>query len=355
MATMTYDETKLQGLIGQAIVDFGATFQAPLIVLGDRLGLYKSLAEGGPATPAELASRTGTVERYVREWLNANAAGGYVTYHPEIASYSLSPEQALLFAHEDSPAFFVGAFQSAIAAGRIMPKLEEAFRTGDGIGWHEHDHQLFHGTERFYRAGYMANLVSSWIPALDGVEAKLRRGARVADIGCGHGASTILMAQAYPDSTFLGFDYHTASIEAARERARAAGVADRARFEVEDARAYPGTGYDLVMIFDALHDLGDPVGTAAHVWESLAPDGTWMIVEPNAGDRVEDNLNPLGRAFYSASTLACTPNSLSQEGGLALGAQAGETRLREVVTAGGFTRFRVATRTPVNLVLEARP
>jgi 2-polyprenyl-3-methyl-5-hydroxy-6-metoxy-1,4-benzoquinol methylase len=354
MTTMSIDESKLQGLLGQALIDFGATFQAPLIVLGDRLGLYKALAEIGPTSPAELARQTGTVERYVREWLNANAAGGYVTYHPDTSSYSLAPEQALLFANEDSPAFFVGGFQAALAAGRIMPKLEEAFRTGNGIGWHEHDHQFFHGTERFYRPGYLANLVSSWIPALDGVEAKLRRGARIADVGCGHGASTILMAQAYPDSTFVGFDYHAESIEAARVRAQAAGVADRARFEVADAKAYPGTGYDMVMIFDALHDLGDPVGTAAHVRETLAPDGTWMIVEPNASDRVEDNLHPLGRAFYSASTLACTPNSLAQEGGLALGAQAGETRIREVVTAGGFTQCRVAARTPVNLIFEAR-
>ncbi len=353
--TMAINEAKLHELLGKAIVDFGATFQAALAVIGDQLGLYKALAGAGPLMPGELAAHTSTAERYVREWLNTQAAGGYVDYHPETGRYSLSPEQALLVADESSPAFLIGAFQTALAATRITPKLSEAFRTGAGIGWHEHDHQLFHGVERFYRPGYVANLVQAWIPALDGVEARLRTGAHVVDIGCGHGASTILMAQAYPKSTFVGFDYHAESIVAARERAEAAGVADRVRFEVATAKDYPGVDYDLVMIFDALHDLGDPVGAAAHVRETLKEDGTWMIVEPYAGDRVAENLNPIGRAFYAGSTLICTPNSLDQEVGLALGAQAGEARIREVVLAGGFTHVRRATQTPFNLVLEAKP
>jgi 2-polyprenyl-3-methyl-5-hydroxy-6-metoxy-1,4-benzoquinol methylase len=261
----------------------------------------------------------------------------------------------MLFADEHSPVFFIGAFQSALAATRIAPKLEMAFRTGAGIGWHEHDHALFHGTERFFRPSYAAHLTSSWLPALDGVAAKLQAGAHVADIGCGHGASTILMAQAYPRSTFTGFDYHADSITAARERANAAGVADRVRFAPAAADAYPGSNYDLVTTFDALHDMGDPAGAAAHVRSTLAPDGSWMIVEPNAGDNVEDNFNPVGRSFYAASTLLCTPNALSQGGGLALGAQASAAGLREVVTRGGFTRFRMDMQTPFNRVFEARP
>ncbi|HZR97531.1 MAG TPA: class I SAM-dependent methyltransferase, partial [Chloroflexota bacterium] len=305
--------------------------------------------------PAELAARTHTAERYVREWLNAQAAGGYVDYDPVSGRYSLSTEQALLFADESSPAFLIGAFQTAVAAARIEPKLVEAFTSGAGVGWHEHDDGLFHGVERFFRTGYQAHLVQSWIPALDGVEAKLREGALVADVGCGHGASTILLAKAYPRSTFIGFDYHAPSIAAARRRAEAAGVADRVRFAVASSKDYPGADYDLVATFDCLHDLGDPVGTAAHIRQTLAADGTWLIVEPYAGDRVENNLNPVGRAYYSASTLVCTPSSLAQEVGLALGAQAGEARLRQVVTSGGFTRFRRATETPFNLILEARP
>jgi 2-polyprenyl-3-methyl-5-hydroxy-6-metoxy-1,4-benzoquinol methylase len=353
--TTTINETRLNELIGQAIVDFGATFNAALIVLGDQLGLYRALADSGPLTPAELAARTGTAERYVREWLNAQAASNYITYQPETQRYSLVPEQAMLFADEHSPVFFVGAFQSALAATRIAPRLEAAFRTGTGIGWHEHDHGLFHGTERFFRSGYAANLTSSWIPTLDDAEAKLLAGAQVADIGCGHGASTILMAQAYPRSTVIGFDYHGASILAARSRAATAGLDGRVRFEPAAADAYPGSNYDLVTTFDALHDMGDPAGVAAHVLSTLAPDGTWMIVEPYAGDKVEDNFNPVGRSFYAASTLLCTPNALSQEGGLALGAQASEAQLREVIARGGFTRFRLAVETPFNRVFEARP
>ena len=349
------DEMKLQQLLGQIVTDFGATMFAALTRVGDKLGLYKALAATDPQTSSELAARTGTAERYVREWLNANAAGGYVTYHPESDRYSLSAEQALVLAMVESPALMLGAFELALAAGRIESKLATAFVSGEGVGWHEHEHQLFHGIERFFRSGYAANLVSSWIPALDGVEAKLKAGATVADLGCGHGASTILMAQAYPNAHFTGFDYHEASIEAARAHAAEAGVADRVCFEVATAKNYPGQGYDLVTVFDALHDMGDPVGAAAHVRATLKPDGTWLIVEPYAEDRVEANLHPIGRAYYSGSTLMCTPNALDQEATLVLGAQAGEARLRAVLAEGGFTRIRRATQTPFNLILEARP
>ncbi|HET9222664.1 MAG TPA: methyltransferase domain-containing protein [Roseiflexaceae bacterium] len=352
---MAINETALNQLLERALVDIGATYHTALAVIGDKLGLYKTLAGSEPLTPAEFAAQTGTAERYIREWLNANAAGGYVTYHADTGRYSLSPEQALVLADESSPAFFLGGFQAALAATKIEPKIAEAFRTGAGVGWHEHDHQLFHGIERFFRTGYAANLVQSWIPALDGVEAKLRAGAAVADIGCGHGASTILMAQAFPNSSFTGFDYHADSIVAARQRAEAAGIADRVRFEVATAMDYPGTNYDLVTVFDALHDMGNPAGAASHVYTTLKADGTWLIVEPFAEDRVEQNLHPLGRAFYASSTMICTPNALDQDAGAALGAQAGEARLREVVTKGGFTRFRRAVQSPVNLVLEARP
>ena len=347
---------KLDELLGRAVVDFGATFNAALIRIGDKLGLYKSLVSGGPQTPSELAERTNTAERYVREWLNAQAAGGYVSYDKITRRYSLSEEQAFALADETSPAFLPGAFQLALAAVRIENRLTDAFRSGAGIGWHEHHHDLFQGTERFFRPNYAGNLVSTWIPALDGVGAKLRKGASVADVGCGCGASTILMAKAYPNSQFVGFDYHGGSIEAAGERAHYAGVSGWVRFEVAaKAKEYPGTEYDFVTFFDCLHDLGDPAGAAAHVLRTLKKDGIWMIVEPFAEDTVEENLNPIGRAFYSASTLLCTPASRSQEVGLALGAQAGEKRIREVVLQGGFTRFRRACQTPFNLVYEARP
>jgi SAM-dependent methyltransferase len=346
---------KLDELLGRAVVDFGATFNAALVRIGDKLGLYKSLVSGGPQTPSELAERTNTAERYVREWLNAQAAGGYVSYDKITRRYSLSEEQAFALADETSPAFLPGAFQLALAAVRIENRLTDAFRSGAGIGWHEHHHDLFQGTERFFRPNYAGNLVSTWIPALDGVGAKLRKGASVADVGCGCGASTILMAKAYPNSRFVGFDYHGGSIEAAGERAHYAGVSGWVRFEVAMAKEYPGTGYDFVTFFDCLHDLGDPAGAAAHVLRTLKKDGIWMIVEPFAEDTVEENLNPIGRAFYSASTLLCTPASRSQEVGLALGAQAGEKRIREVVLQGGFTRFRRACQTPFNLVYEARP
>lgn len=352
---MAVNEEKLNQLLGKFVADFGATYSAGTVVIGEKLGLYKALAQAGPVSSVELAELTGTRERYVREWLNAQAAGGYVEYDAPTGCYSLSEEQAFTLADENSPAYLPGAFLGVIAALRAVPEIAERFRTGEGFGWHEHDHDLFHGTELFFRAGYAANLVTSWIPALDGVEAKLRAGAKVADVGCGHGASTILMAGAYPESIFVGYDYHKDSVEAARARAAEAGVSDRVTFEASRAKDYPGGAYDLVTFFDSLHDMGDPVGAAAHVRDSLAPDGTWMIVEPFAGDRVEDNLNPIGRIYYSASTLVCTPASLAQEVGAALGAQAGEARTREVVTRGGFTRFRRATETPFNIVYEARP
>jgi len=352
---MAIDQDKLHEFLVKAIVDFGATFNAALIRIGDKLGLYKALAAGGPQTSTGLAKKTGTAERYVREWLSAQAAGGYVTYDPGAGKFHLSEEQAFAMADESSPVFLPGAFQVALAAVKAEELLTERFKTGKGLGWHEHHHELFEGTERFFRPGYAANLVATWIPSLEGVDQKLKSGGRVADIGCGLGASTILMAESYPKSEFVGFDYHDKSIESAKQRAKDAGVSDRIRFEVAKAKDYPGKDYDFVTFFDCLHDMGDPAGASAHVRSTLKKDGTWMIVEPNAGDKLEDNLNPIGRAFYGASTLLCTPASLDQEVGLALGAQAGEKRLREVVTSGGFTRFRRATQTPFNLIFEARP
>jgi SAM-dependent methyltransferase len=349
------DPDRLEQFVFRAVDEVGATLNAALVVMGDRLGLYRALAGAGALTPSELAARTDTAERYVREWLNAQAAGGFVDYHPAEGAYSLPPEQAVAFCDEGSPAYLPGLFQDALGSVLDSPRITDAARSGAGVGWHEHNHHVHDGCERFFRPSYNANLVASWLPALDGVVKRLQQGARVADVGCGHGASTILMAQAFPESMFVGSDYHAGSIETARLRAEQAGVADRVRFEVEPAAGYSGENFDLVTMFDCLHDMGDPVGAARHVLESLASDGTWMIVEPAAGDRVEDNLNPVGRAYYGFSTLLCTPASLSQDVGLALGAQAGEARLREVVTAGGFTRFRRATETPFNLVLEARP
>lgn len=352
---MAINPDALHEFLGKAVVDFGAAFHAALVRIGDKLGLYKALAQGGPQTPAELAKRTNTAERYVREWLCNQAAGGYVSYDAAAGKFFLSEEQAFTMADENSPAFLPGAFQVALGALRAEEKIAERFKTGEGLGWHEHHHEVFTGTERFFRPGYAANLMTAWIPALEGVSAKLERGARVADVGCGLGASTILMAQAYPASQFTGFDYHDKSIETARENARKAGVSERARFEIAKAKDYPGTGYDFVTFFDCLHDMGDPAGASAHVLQSLKPDGTWMIVEPFAGDKIEENFNPVGRAFYGASTLLCTPASLSQEVGAALGAQAGEKRLRQVVESSGFKRFRRATQTPFNLIFEARP
>lgn len=352
---MTVNEAKLHDFMGKMLGDMGAAVTAALVTIGDKLGLYKELADGGPQSSAELAKRTGTSERYVREWLAAQAAAGYVEYDPALQRYHMTPEQAMAFAEEGSPVFMPGFFEILGALHRDEPKITEAFRTGLGVGWHEHDACLFRGTERFFRPGYAANLVTSWIPSLDGVEEKLRRGAQVADVGCGHGASTIVMAKAFPNSRFFGFDYHAPSIDYARRAAREAGVADQIEFAVSAAKNYPGTGYDLVTFFDCLHDMGDPAGAAAHVLKTLDAKGTWMVVEPFANDNVEDNLNPIGRIFYGASTMVCTPASLAQEVGLGLGAQAGEARLREVIVAGGFTKFRRAAETPFNLVLEARP
>jgi SAM-dependent methyltransferase len=352
---MAVDEGKLSEFVFKALGDISATVTAGLVVVGERLGLYRALAAGGPMTPAELAKRTGTAERYLREWCAAQAASEYLTYDPASGRYTLPPEQAVALTDDESPHCVIGGFISMTSVLRALPILVERFKTGKGIGWDEHDVGLFEGTERFFRPGYLAFLVNAWIPALEGVEEKLRAGARVADVGCGHGVSTLVMAKAFPKSTFVGFDYHGPSIEVARQRAKEAGVADRLTFERASAKEFPGTGYDLVTFFDCLHDMGDPVGAARHVLGTLAPDGTWMLVEPFAHDRVEDNLNPIGRLFYGASTFVCTPASLAQEVGLALGAQAGEKRLREVLTQAGFTRIRRATETPVNLVLEVRP
>jgi SAM-dependent methyltransferase len=351
---MAVDMDKLNAFIGKFVGDLGATVNAGMVVIGERLGLYKALSER-PMSSDELAKATDTDERYVRERLAAQAASGYVDYDAKTQRFALDEEQALALAIEDSPAYIPGAFELALGALQAVPRIGEAFRSGAGMGWHEHDQRVFHGCEKFFRPGYIANLVSAWIPALDGVAQKLAAGARVADVGCGQGASTILMAQAYPRSQFVGFDYHDASIAGARKSAERAGVGDRVRFEVAKAKDFPGKDYDFVAVFDCLHDMGDPVGAASHVRRALADDGTWMIVEPFAKDRLEDNLNPVGRVYYAFSTLLCTPSSRSQEVGLCLGAQAGESRLRDVVTAGGFTTFRRATETPFNLVFEARP
>jgi SAM-dependent methyltransferase len=351
---MALDESRLNDFMGRFVGDLGAVMHAATVVVGDQLGLYKRLADG-PATAEELARRTETDPRYLREWLSAQAASGYVQYDTASAQFSLSEEQAFALAEEGSPAFIPGAFQIAVAQFKAVPKMMQALRTGLGLGWHEHDASLFHGTERFFRPGYAAHLVDAWIPALDGMAARLHAGARVADVGCGHGASTIIMAQAFPASRFTGYDYHAPSIEHARAAAAKAGLASRVHFEVASAKDYPGSGWDLVTMFDCLHDMGDPAGAAAHVRRGMAADGAWMIVEPYAGDRLEDNLNPIGRIFYSASTFICTPASRSQEVGACLGAQAGESRIRQVVGEGGFGHFRRAAQTPFNLVFEARP
>ena len=351
---MTIDEGKLNAFMGKVVGDVGAAMSGVLVVLGDKLGLFRALATGGPLTTGELAKRSECAERYVREWANAMASGGYVTYDPKTKRYTLPEEQAFALANTESPAYCTGMFQITQAMYAAEAKIEASFRTGGGLEWGQQHPCLFEGTERFFRAGYIGNLMTSWIPALDGVAAKLTRGAKVADVGCGLGASTILMAKAFPASTFFGFDYHAGSIETARKRAIDAGVADRVTFEVAKSTDYPGKNYDFVAHFDCLHDMEDPIGAARHVRETLAEGGTWMIVEPFASDQPEENHNPVGRVFYSASTMLCVPHSLSQHGP-ALGAQAGETRLREVVAlGGGFTRFRRATQTPFNLVLEAR-
>jgi 2-polyprenyl-3-methyl-5-hydroxy-6-metoxy-1,4-benzoquinol methylase len=345
------DGDKLMAFVFRAVDEVGATLNAGLVVMGDKLGYYRALAGAGPTSSTELAEKTQTSERYAREWLNAQAAGGFVEYAD--GRYVLPAEHAVALTDENSPAFLPGFFQIALGTVHNTTQTIEAARSGAGIGWHEQDPDVHDGCERFFRPGYNANLLAGWLPSLTDVVGKLERGARVADIGCGHGASTILMASAFPQSTFVGSDYHPGSIEIARQRAAEAGV--EISFEVAPATAYSGSGYDLVTTFDALHDMGDPVGAARRVRESLADDGTWMVVEPMAGDTVEENLNPVGRAYYGFSTLLCTPGSLSQDVGLALGTQAGPARIRDVTTAAGFTRFRVAAETPFNLVYEVRP
>jgi SAM-dependent methyltransferase len=348
------DMDKLNAFIGQFVGDLGAAVHAGMVVIGEKLGLYKALV-AGPATAGELAAQTHTDERYLREWLASQAAGGYINYDAATKAFSLSAEQAFALANEDSPAYLPGAFELALGSLAAVPRIAESFRNGAGMGWHEHDDGVFHGCEKFFRPGYAANLVSSWIPALENVKEKLEAGVRAADVGCGKGASTLLMAKAFPKSRFFGFDYHDKSIEAARESARREGVANRVTFEVAKAKEFRGKDYDFVAVFDCLHDMGDPVGAARHVRQSLRQDGTWMIVEPFANNDLKDNLNPVGRVYYSFSTLLCTPCSRSQEVGLCLGAQAGESRIRDVVTSAGFTRFRRATETPFNIVYEARP
>ena len=343
---------KLQAFLGKAIGDFGAAVSAVLMLIGDELGLYRELAKG-KLTPAELAQRTGTNERYVREWLGNQAAGGYVDYDAKSDSYFLNEEQALCLTDPKGPVDLPGAYMLVQDLFHVRARAVENFRTGRGMEWGEHHQCLFHGTERFFRASYNANLLDSWLPALDEVVEKLKRGGRGADVGCGHGASTILMAKAFPNAEFIGYDYHSPSIEVARERAQASNVRN-ARFEVADAVSYAERDLDFIAFFDCLHDMADPVGAARHARQALKADGNCMIVEPFAGDKVEDNLNPIGRAFYGASSLVCVPVSLARNGP-ALGAQAGEKRLHDVVTSAGFSRFRRATETPFNMVLEARP
>jgi 2-polyprenyl-3-methyl-5-hydroxy-6-metoxy-1,4-benzoquinol methylase len=354
-ATRPVDEERLGLFLGQAVTDLGAALNGVLVMIGGELGLWKALDGAGPLTSSAIAERSGVAERYVREWASAQAASGYLEYDPEAKTFTLPPEQAMAFANEDSPVFMLGGYHVISSAFKDRDRITERFRSGSGFGWHEHDPELFVGTEQFFRPGYRAHLVPEWIPALEGVEDKLQRGAKVADIGCGHGISTILMAQAYPQATVHGFDYHDASIERARRLAEAEGVSANTDFQVAKAKDFPGRGYELVCFFDCLHDMGDPVGAMQHVREVLDDDGTVMLVEPFAGDDLKANLNPVGRVFYAASTVICTPSSLDQEVGLGLGAQAGEQRLREVAEEAGFSRFRRATETPFNLVLEARP
>lgn len=352
--TAQVNTEKLNAFMGRMLGDLGALTNSVLVHLGDQLGLYKALAESGPTTPATLAKQTETTERLIREWLSAQAAQGYITYEKATGEFSLSPEQAMVFACEDSPVFMAGFFDVARGLFDDTPKLVNAFKTDGKLAWHEHNGCLFCGTRRLFRPVYNHHLVNEWLPALDNVIEKLQHGALVADVGCGHGASTILLAKAFPNSKFYGYDYHPGSIEAAREAARDEGVADRIHFDIGAAKGYPAKGFDLVCFFDCLHDMGDPVGAARHVQETLKPDGTWMVVEPFAHDTLEENLNPVGAVFYAASTLVCTPASLSQEVGLALGAQAGEARIRKVATEAGFTHFRRAAETPFNIVFEAK-
>jgi 2-polyprenyl-3-methyl-5-hydroxy-6-metoxy-1,4-benzoquinol methylase len=351
---MSVNETKLNEFLGKVVGDMGAAVSSALVLTGDQLGLYKAMNDSKPITPTELAKKTGTNPRYIQEWLNNQAASGYVTYDASTKKYTLPPEQATCLADETSPAFVAGAFQAIYAVFQAQSKMKENFKTGKGMDWGEQHPSLFEGTERFFRPNYIGNLVSSWIPSLDGVEAKLKKGAKVADIGCGHGASTILMAKTYPNSKFFAFDAHKPSIEIAQKRAKEAGVADRITFSTAKSTDFPGENYDLITYFDCLHDMGDPVGASRHTHQALAKDGTWMIVEPFAGDKPEENHNPIGRVYYGVSSMVCVPASLAHNGP-ALGAQAGEERLKSIVMEGGFKKFRRATETPFNIVLEARP
>ena len=354
-SALNVDEEKLHKFLDKAIEEMGGAMNTALVTIGDRLGLYKAMAGAGKMSAKELAGKTGTDARYVQEWLSAQAAGGFIQYHPDSQTFSLPDEQAMALAVDDSPCFLPGAYQVINAVIVDEPMIRNAFKTGEGVAWHQHSADLFEGTERFFRPGYAAHLVPEWIPALDGVDQKLKKGGRVADVGCGHGTSTLLMARAYPKATFFGFDYHDRSIDWATKQAEREGVSHRVKFGLAQAKDFPGKDYTLVTFFDCLHDMGDPVGAATHVRNSLADDGSWMIVEPLAGDQLEENLTPIGRMYYGASTMVCTPASRAQEVGLALGAQAGEKRLRDVVTKGGFTRFRRATETPFNLIFEAKP
>jgi 2-polyprenyl-3-methyl-5-hydroxy-6-metoxy-1,4-benzoquinol methylase len=347
------DHDKVMEFLGRVVTDMGATGAAGSVVVGHRLGLYRALAQG-PATPEQFAERTGCHLRYLTEWLRGQAAGGYVSYDPATAEFSLTEEQAFCLADPNGPNVSA-VFLIGLGYLRAEPRITEAFRTGEGVGWHEHHEDVFVGCDAFYRPGYVAELVPSWIPALDGVEEKLTAGGRVADVGCGLGSSSVLIAQAYPRTTVFGSDSHTESIDLARKKAAEAGVADRVGFEVATAQTFTGTGYDLVTMFDCLHDMGDPVRAARRVREALAPDGTWLLVEPNASNAVEENLNPVGRLYYAGSTFLCVPNALSQPGGYALGAQAGESAIRQIATDAGFTRFRRAAHSPFNLVYEIRP
>ena len=354
-STPALNQKKVEQFLHRFVHDLAASMGTSLALVGEKLGLYKAMSGAGPLTPAELAARTSTNERYIREWLSAQAANGYVEYDAATGKFRLPDEHALLLANEDGPAYIPGAFHVLSAVFRDEHKITEAFRSGDGVGWHEHHAELFLGTEKFFRPTYLHNLTQAWIPALDGVEAKLKQGAAVADVGCGHGSSTILMAQTYPESSFYGYDYHQASVEQARQRAERAGVQHRVRFEVATAKDFDDRSYDLVCFFDCLHDMGDPVGALKHVRETLEDDGTVLIVEPYANETLAENLNPIGAVFYAASTMICTPASKAQEVGAALGAQAPESKLREVAQAGGFRRFRRAAETPFNRVYEARP
>lgn len=350
------DQQAVEQFLGQVAGDAATTFHAATVLLGDKLGLYKALAEGGPATPDELATRTGYDARYLGEWCNAQVAAGYCGYDESSGRLSLSPAQATVLADENSPAFAAGLMELAGVLFKDEERLvRDAVRTGAGVGWDEHHHDLFRGTERLFKPGYMANLVQSWVPALDGVVDKLTAGATVADIGCGHGASTLVLAQAFPNSMIVGFDYHAESIEVARKRAAEVGVADRVRFEVAGAADYPGNGYELACVFDALHDMGDPVGAAAHIRASLAANGTFLLVEPMAGESVTDNINLVGKLFYSAGTFVCVPHAKSEGGRHVLGPQVPESTWRELLKEAGFNRFRRATETPFNRVFEARP